>query len=124
MRKLNKGTVQSIDHGPVEEWVLDADGQNIAFVSFKATVDATPLLKGLPNDQCVSPHWGYVLKGEVSYTRDGVEEVYKAGDAFYVPAGHTSAATAGSEIVQFSPSDLLAQTAAAMQRNMQAMTSR
>jgi glyoxylate utilization-related uncharacterized protein len=121
MAKLNKETAELKDHGPVAEWAADIDGQNIAFVNFRATVDATPLLKGLPNDQCVSPHWGYVIKGEVSYTINGVEEIYKEGDAFYVPAGHTSGATAGAEIVQFSPSDLLAQTEAAMQRNMQAM---
>ena len=121
MAKLNRDSAP-VDFGPVEEWQLDVDGQNIDFVNFKATVDATPLLKGLPNDQCQAPHWGYVIKGEVSYTINGVEEIYREGDAFYVPAGHTSGATAGAEIVQFSPSDLLHETEKAMQRNMEAMT--
>jgi quercetin dioxygenase-like cupin family protein len=118
MAKLNKQTAEAVDHGPVVEWLLDVDGQNINFVNFQATVDATPLLKGLPNDQCISPHWGYVIKGEVSYTVDGVEEVYKEGDAFYVPAGHTSGATAGAEIIQFSPSDLIAEVGATIERKM------
>ncbi len=96
-------------------------GRNINFVTCNATVDATPLLKGLPNDQCHCPHSGYVIKGEVSYTVNGVEEIYKEGDAFYVPAGHTSGATAGAEIIQFSPSDLLAEVEATIMRNMQAM---
>jgi hypothetical protein len=122
MPKLIRDPAKSTDHGPVEEWQLNVDGQNINFVTFKATIDGAPLLKGLPNDQCQCPHSGYVIKGEVSYTINGVEEVYKQGDAFYVPPGHTPAATAGSEIIQFSPSALLAETEAVMARNMQAMT--
>jgi glyoxylate utilization-related uncharacterized protein len=121
MPKLSRDTAQSIDHGPVVEWTLDVDGQNINFVTFQATVDGAPLLKGLPNDQCQCPHAGYVIKGEVSYTVNGVEEIFKEGDAFYVPPGHTPAAMAGAEIVQFSPSAPLAETAATMERNMQAM---
>jgi cupin domain len=122
MPKLTRDPAKAADHGPVVEWQLNVDGQNINFVTFNATIDATPLLKGLPNDQCQCPHSGYVIKGEVSYTVNGVEEIYKEGDAFYVPAGHTSGATAGAEIIQFSPSDLLAETEVAMQRNMEAMT--
>ena len=121
MPKLTRDPSQAADHGPVVEWQLNVDGQNINFVTFNATVDATPLLKGLPNDQCHCPHSGYVIKGEVSYTVNGVEEIYKEGDAFYVPAGHTSGATAGAEIIQFSPSDLLAEVEATIMRNMQAM---
>jgi len=121
MAKLTRET-PSTDHGPVEEWQLDVDGTNINFVHFNATVDATPLLKGLPNDECQAAHWGYVIKGEVSYTVGGVEEVYREGDAFYVPAGHTSGATAGAQIIQFSPSDALQETAEVIRRNMEAMT--
>jgi hypothetical protein len=121
MPKLTRDPAHMVDHGPVAEWLLDVDGQNINFVTFKATVDGAPLLKGLPHDQCQCPHWGYVIKGEVGYTINGVEEIYKEGDAFYVPPGHTPSGTAGAQIVQFSPSDLLAETVAAMQRNMQAM---
>ncbi len=56
---------------------------------------------------------------------DGREESYGSGDAFYMPAVHDSwKAEAGTEIVQFSPSDLLADTdaaiGAAMQRAQQA----
>lgn len=124
MPKLNRETSQAIEHGPVTEWKVDVDEQSINFATFHATVDATPLLKGLPNDECQCPHWGYVIKGEVSYTVKGVEGVYTAGDAFYVPAGHTSGATAGAEIVQFSPSALLAETEAVMERNMTSMMHR
>jgi ribosomal protein L16 Arg81 hydroxylase len=49
------------------------------------------------------------------------EEVYAAGDAFYVPAGHAPIAEAGTEILQFSPTEDLQVTNAAIMKNMQAM---
>jgi ribosomal protein L16 Arg81 hydroxylase len=47
------------------------------------------------------------------------EEVFEAGDAYYMPPGHTPAAEAGTEFIQFSPTDLLAETEAAIARGMQ-----
>ena len=47
------------------------------------------------------------------------EEVFEAGDAFYMSPGHTPAAEAGTEFIQFSPTDLLAETEAAIARGMQ-----
>jgi hypothetical protein len=48
------------------------------------------MLKGLPNDKCHCPHWGYVRKGKVTFTVDGRDEVYEPGDAFYTPRGTSS----------------------------------
>jgi Cupin domain len=109
------------DHGPVEEWSEDIDGYTVNFVSFGVDIDSTPLLKGLPDDLCQAPHWGYVLKGRVIYRFGDREEVHEAGDAFYVPAGHTQLADAGTEYVQFSPAEELRQVSETMMKNMQAM---
>ena len=49
------------------------------------------------------------------------EEVFEAGDAFYTPPGHVPLVDAGTEIVQFSPSEELKKTEEVMQKNMQAM---
>jgi hypothetical protein len=49
------------------------------------------------------------------------EEVFQAGDAFYLPPGHVPVVDAGSEFVQFSPSEELAIVTTAMMKNMQAM---
>jgi hypothetical protein len=38
------------------------------------------------------------------------EEVYQAGDAFYLPPGHRPYVDAGTELLQFSPTDELART--------------
>ena len=121
MPKLSRETAEVIDGGPVEDRRGEIDGYAINFTTFRATVDGAPLLKGLPNDQCHCPHWGYVTRGEVSFVFDGIEEIYKAGDAFYVPPGHTPAATADSEMVLFSPAKELAETQAVMERNMKVL---
>jgi hypothetical protein len=47
------------------------------------------------------------------------KEVIEAGDAFYMPPGHTPAAEAGTEFIMFSPADLLAETEAAIAKAMQ-----
>ena len=35
------------------------------------------------------PHWGYVFKGKITYRFADHEEIFEAGDAFYVPEGHS-----------------------------------
>jgi hypothetical protein len=65
-------------------------------------LDAAFLFKGAPNDQCQAPHIGYVLKGKYGMRiADGVEEVFEAGDAFFIGPGHTPIIFAGCEIVYF-----------------------
>jgi glyoxylate utilization-related uncharacterized protein len=111
------------DHGPVEEWSQDIEGYTINFVRFGVDVDATPLLRGLPDDRCQSAHWGYVLRGRMTYRFADHEEVHESGDAFYVPPGHTQLADAGTEIVQFSPAEDLRAVSQTIMKNMQAMAS-
>ena len=90
-------------------------------MTFKQDIDSTPLLKGLPGDQCHCPHWGYVLKGKVTFTIDGQEEAFEPGDAFYEPPGHLQRAQAGTEDLQFSPAKEMAEVEQQIMKNMQAM---
>jgi hypothetical protein len=91
-------------------------------VTFREDIDHTPLLRGLPNDQCQCPHWGYVMKGTVTFRFDDREEVFEAGDAFYAPPGHVPVHTEpGTEYLQFNPADELRKTSEVIMRNMQAM---
>jgi hypothetical protein len=60
----------------------------VSFTSLLQDIDATPLLKGLPDDRCPCPHWGYVLKGKMTARYAERDEVFEAGDAFYTPPGH------------------------------------
>ena len=121
MPKVSKGTAAHENHGPVEDWHEDVDGYTVNFVSFHHDIDSTPLLKGLPDDRCPCPHWGYVLKGKVTFRFADREEVFEAGDAFYLPPGHIQIVEAGTEYVQFSPSEELRVVSETLTRNMQAM---
>jgi hypothetical protein len=121
MPKISKDTITITDYGPVDDGQLDVDDWSINFTTFKVDIDATPMMKGLPGDHCNCPHWGYVFKGRITFRFDDHDEVVEAGDAFYVPGGHIPIAEAGTEYLQFSPSDELQRTSDAIQRNMAAM---
>lgn len=121
MPQTSRTTAAAVDHGPVVEHSADLDGYTVNFVSFAIDIDGAPLLAGLPEDRCACPHWGYVFRGSATFTFADRAETYEAGDAFYVPPGHTPAHSADSEILLFSPSAELAVTEAAMERNMSAV---
>ncbi|RYC11089.1 cupin domain-containing protein [Nocardioides zhouii] len=74
------------------------------YFSLGAGTDIAPLLVGLENDLCQSPHWGYLISGEVvvSYS-SGESEQMTGGDVFFWPAGHSVAVRQDAEIVLFSP---------------------
>ena len=74
------------------------------YFSMSTGTDITPLLKGLENDLCQSPHWGYLIEGVVTVTyQDGKSEVVTGGDLFYWPPGHTLRVGKDAEIILFSP---------------------
>jgi hypothetical protein len=110
------------DWGPVLERTSDLDGYTVGFVSFREDSDITDILAGLSSGKCICPHWGYLFAGEISAVYDtGARETIGAGNAFYLPAGHTSMkAAAGTEMLMFSPADLLAEVDAAIAAMMQA----
>jgi hypothetical protein len=124
MPKASKDTAPGGgDYGPVSDRNAEFEGYTVNFVTFHEDIDATPLLKGLPNDQCQCPHWGYVVSGRLHFrVADGREETFEAGDAYYLPPGHAPFKhEPGTQIVQWSPTDALRQTDETMMRNMQAM---
>ena len=62
-------------------------GYTVAFEKYTADADLSEFFKGLPDDQCQAPHWGYVLAGKVTFKTSSGEETFETGDAYYVPAG-------------------------------------
>jgi quercetin dioxygenase-like cupin family protein len=103
--KASRETASEVIHGAgFEGRYEDFDGgYTVGFETFTADVDMTPHLKGLPQDSCPASHWGYVVNGKVTYKIGEDEKEIEAGEAFYVPAGHTLFADADSELVFFSP---------------------
>jgi mannose-6-phosphate isomerase-like protein (cupin superfamily) len=116
MPKVSKQSVTPSTEGPGTEWRGELDGYTASLVKVDADADLTELLKGLPEDQCPSPHWGYVLTGRMWFRNGDREEAFGPGDAFYVQPGHTSGADSGSEFVVFSPTEVMADVEAHMTR--------
>lgn len=74
------------------------------YFTLAAGVDTAPLFVGLEGDLCQCPHWGFVLRGELTTTDvKGEEETVAANDLFYWPPGHNVKVNADAEIVMFSP---------------------
>jgi hypothetical protein len=72
--------------------------------TLSAGVDTTPLFKGLEGDLCQCPHWGFVVRGQLTTTSaTGARETVSANDLFYWPPGHNVKVDADAEIVMFSP---------------------
>lgn len=74
------------------------------FFSLAAGTDIGPLLRGLEEDLCQTPHWGFVSAGAMTVTyNDGSTEHVSAGDLFYWPPGHTVRVLEDAEVLMFSP---------------------
>jgi hypothetical protein len=104
MPKVSKATALSHQEipGVLESFNHEIDGWTVTIETDLIDLDAAFLFKGGLNDQCQAPHMGYVLKGKWGVrTADGVEEVFEAGDAFFVGPGHTPIVFAGCEVVYF-----------------------
>jgi hypothetical protein len=100
MPKISKDSLEAQDFGGVEVREGEVGDYTVDFLSFTETQDMTPLLTGLPDGRCQCPHWGVVLKGKQTWRFGDREEVFEAGDAFYVEPGHVPVFEAGTEMVQ------------------------
>lgn len=74
------------------------------YFSLAAGVDTTELFEGLEGNLCQSPHWGFVLSGQITTTdKSGRRETVKTNDLFYWPPGHNVKVDADAEFIMFSP---------------------
>jgi hypothetical protein len=102
---------QAMDEFPVE---LESGGLRTRYAEWgdmavrhaqvPTGTDMSPVLEGLPDDRCPSPHWGIVLKGSIHLQyADGTEETTRAGELFYWPAGHTAWTDEDVEFLEIGP---------------------
>jgi hypothetical protein len=111
MPKVSRDTASDVrEFGPVTDRREQMGDQLVEFVSFAADSDLDGPLQALPNGMCQCPHWGYVIAGRMRFVFEDREEVYETGDAFYTPPGHRPYVDAGTELLQFSPADKIAET--------------
>jgi hypothetical protein len=123
MSNISRETAPNVvDPGPVEVRSGELGGYTVDFMTVRQRHDMAPLLVGLPDDHCPCPHWGYVLKGRITFRHvNGATEVVGAGDAFYLEPGHIPTFDAGTEYVQFSPTEAHAALDKAIDANLSAM---
>jgi hypothetical protein len=96
---------------------------SVELIELLVDIDPAPVFKGLPDDRCQCPHWGYVLKGKLVYRYPDREEVYTAGDLYYVPPGHLPYTEAGSEYIEWSPVKELEETMRVVSQNLRSLKS-
>ena len=109
-----------VDLPVIEGRYVELDDWTVAFESFPKGSDPAPLFKGLPDDRCQCPHWGYVVRGELTVDYADRTETLRAGDAYYLRPGHLTVLTDGTEVVEFSPTVELQKTMAVVGANLQA----
>lgn len=102
--------------------LIEWGGMIVSYETFPKGLDATPMFKGLPDDMCQSPHWGYVFKGRMRVRRSrGEDEVLQAGDVYYLPPGHVPVFEEDTEVLEFSAQAEYQQTIDVVERNLAAM---
>src|SRR3954462_12147700 len=80
MPKVSKDSASNVEQIPgfVDDRSEELDGYVVGFTTFSSDMDGAPLLRGLPNDECQCPHWGYVITGRIGFTSGGRQEVFEA----------------------------------------------
>jgi len=120
MPKASKASASEHDalHGYEGHFEHFDSGWTVGFEIYTEDMDLAPLFEGLPDDRCQCEHMGYVISGKVAFRSAEGEEVFEAGDAYHVAPGHTAMLFAGTEVVEFSPTEELGQTMETMARNL------
>lgn len=76
------------------------------YLTLAAGTDIAPLLVGLQDDLCQSPHWGFLISGALVVSLGGGETEHVVGqELFYWPPGHSVRVEADAEVILFSPQD-------------------
>ena len=121
MRGSKEEVPTAVDAAGVVIRLAEWGEMTVALETFPAGTDTARIFKGLPDDRCQSPHWGYVLRGRVRVRYRDREEVIGAGDAFHLEPGHTTVFEEETELVEFSPRGEYRKTLDVAQRNVAAM---
>jgi hypothetical protein len=111
-------TPVAVDLEEIQGRYAPLEDYTVAFETFKQDADPAPFFVGLPDDRCQCAHWGVVTDGQITFRWTDREETYVAGDAYYAPPGHLPLVTAGTSVVEFSPTEDLNKTMAVVQGNL------
>jgi hypothetical protein len=94
---------------------------DVGWTGGQAGRDSTQQFKGLPDDRCPVPHWGYLIKGRMRIKYRDHDEVINAGEVFYMQPGHIPIVEEDCELVDFSPKGENKKVIELVSRNREAM---
>ena len=89
-------------------------GLTVVFDRMTAGQDASSMLSELPDGRCQANHWGYLVRGRFRVDYGTHTEVIEGGSAYYVPGGHTVTVLEDSEALEFTRTEELEVTFAAI----------
>ena len=107
-----------VDEPEITGRYVELADHTVAYESFHTDMDPAALFRGLPDDRCQCPHYGVVVSGRLEMRYADRTEVFEAGDAYVAAPGHVPWPHAGTEVVEFSPTDALQATLAVVGANM------
>jgi hypothetical protein len=114
-------TPVAIDLEMIEGRYAELGDQTVSFETYKQDLDAAPYFRGLPGDACTCDHHGYVTAGQITFRWPDHEETFVEGDSYVVAPGHTPVFTAGSSVVEFSPTAALGPVMETIGNNIQSL---
>jgi hypothetical protein len=100
--------------------MADWGGITVAFEKAHKGQDASSMVKGLPDDRCQAPHWGFLFSGTMIVDYGDRRETIEGGEAYYVEPGHKIVFESDCEALEFTPTDALNVTLDAARRNFAA----
>ena len=121
MRARAEELTPALDLRDITIRTADWGGMTVERGSARNRTEPGDAFRGLPDDRCQCPHWGYVIQGQLSYRTAAGVETFDAGDVYYIGPGHIPAYEPGTEYLEFSPTDELAKTADVVVANVAAM---
>ncbi|MEV0850894.1 cupin domain-containing protein [Nocardia fluminea] len=93
-----------VAQGEMQTRYIELGDMAVRHARVPAGTDFGPVLQGLPDDRCPSPHWGIVLEGSLRLEHaDGTVETANAGEVYYWPAGHTATSAGGAVFLEVGP---------------------
>ena len=111
-------TPVAVDEPQIEFRFAPLGDYTVSFETFRQDADPAPFFAGLPGDRCQCPHWGVMTAGLLTFRWPDHDETYVAGDAYYAPPGHLPLVTAGTTVVEFSPTAELEVTMPVVLKNL------
>ena len=111
-------TPVSVDLPVLQGRYAELDAYTVGFETYPEDVDPSTYFRGLPDDRCQCPHWGVVQSGQITFRWIDHDETYGSGDAYYAAPGHLPLISAGTSVVEFSPTDDLDRTMAVVGANL------